>query len=356
MSEDKKYQVFVSSTFVDLQNERRAVMTALMEAGYIPAGMEFFGAVDEAQFEFIKRVIDRSDYYIVIVGNRYGSTDADGFSYTEKEYDYAVKRGLKVIALLHRTPENLPHKFAEKKTKLQRRLAAFRKKLEKGRVVTFWTEPNVLPKDAVVAMSKQVNLFPATGWVRGDQVANATALAEMNDLRKKISELQGKLAADQSLPSPENIADYDELFTVVGTVGPFTLPWSCNVAWGLIAVFALGNLLTPQWDETQRAALAKTLYLQSQGMTIESASAGALATAATAKLHDNTYQAIRIQLMAYRLVAVAKHAANVPAGYSGLVWSQTPSGQQAYYSVMVTKTKKPKLSLPAGQATPGSTQ
>src|SRR5215217_7203853 len=196
MSEDKKYQVFVSSTFVDLQNERRAVMTALMEAGYIPAGMEFFGAVDEEQFEFIKRVIDRSDYYIVIVGNRYGSTDTDGLSYTEKEYDYAVKRGLKVIALLHRAPENLPQKYAEKKTRLQKRLSAFRSKLERGRVVTFWTDPTVLSKDAVVAMSKQVNLFPAPGWVRGNQLASADALAEMNDLRKKIAELQAKLTAD----------------------------------------------------------------------------------------------------------------------------------------------------------------
>ena len=75
------------------------MLQALMEMDCIPAGMEIFPAIDEEQLEFIKRIIDDCDYYILIIGGRYGSTTDDGISYTEREYDYAVECGLKIIAL-----------------------------------------------------------------------------------------------------------------------------------------------------------------------------------------------------------------------------------------------------------------
>ena len=39
---DKRYQVFISSTFEDLQEERRQVMQALLALDCIPTGMELF--------------------------------------------------------------------------------------------------------------------------------------------------------------------------------------------------------------------------------------------------------------------------------------------------------------------------
>src|SRR6266853_1961238 len=60
---DKRYQVFVSSTFNDLQEERQEVMQALLELDCMPAGMELFPAANETQLNLIKRVIDDCDYY-----------------------------------------------------------------------------------------------------------------------------------------------------------------------------------------------------------------------------------------------------------------------------------------------------
>jgi len=102
------HQVFVSSTYADLQEERGRVIQTLMEMDCIPAGMELFPAVDEEQFEFIKKVIDDCDYYLLIIGGRYGSTTEEGVSYTEEEFDYAVNKGLKVIAFLHQDPDSIP--------------------------------------------------------------------------------------------------------------------------------------------------------------------------------------------------------------------------------------------------------
>jgi len=104
---EKRYQVFVSSTYADLREERQRVIQALMEMDCIPSGMELFPAADEEQWHFIKRVIDDCDY-LLIIGGRYGSTTSDGISYTEKEYDYAIQRGMKVVALLHSNPDEIP--------------------------------------------------------------------------------------------------------------------------------------------------------------------------------------------------------------------------------------------------------
>ena len=91
---EKRYQVFVSSTYADLKDERQKVIQTLMELDCIPSGMELFPAMDEEQWQFIKNIIDDCDYYLLIIGGRYGSLAEDGISYTEKEYDYAIEKGL----------------------------------------------------------------------------------------------------------------------------------------------------------------------------------------------------------------------------------------------------------------------
>jgi len=51
----KKFQVFVSSTYIDLVDERQAAVEAILNAGYIPAGMELFKPENNSQIETIKR-------------------------------------------------------------------------------------------------------------------------------------------------------------------------------------------------------------------------------------------------------------------------------------------------------------
>lgn len=99
---DKRYQVFVSSTYDDLQDERKEVMQALLELDCIPAGMELFPASSEDQWSLIKRVIDDCDYYILIIGGRYGSVGPDGISYTQMEFEYALKTGKPIISFVHK--------------------------------------------------------------------------------------------------------------------------------------------------------------------------------------------------------------------------------------------------------------
>src|SRR5947209_7845098 len=105
---EKRYQVFVSSTYEDLREERQEVMQALLELDCIPAGMELFPAADEDQWTLIKKVIDDCDYYLVIIGGRYGSIGSDGKSYTQMEYEYALTKQKHAIAFLHENPGDIP--------------------------------------------------------------------------------------------------------------------------------------------------------------------------------------------------------------------------------------------------------
>ena len=97
---DKRYQ--------DLQQERQEVMQALLSLDCIPTGMELFPASDEGSWDLIKRFSSECDYYIVIVGGRYGTVSSHGLSFTEMEYDYALERQLPVLAFLHKDPSAIP--------------------------------------------------------------------------------------------------------------------------------------------------------------------------------------------------------------------------------------------------------
>lgn len=69
----KKYQIFISSTYKDLIEEREEAVKAILLMDNIPSGMEMFSALDNEQFEVIKKVIDLCDYYVLIIGKKYGT-------------------------------------------------------------------------------------------------------------------------------------------------------------------------------------------------------------------------------------------------------------------------------------------
>ncbi|EOD4813010.1 DUF4062 domain-containing protein [Serratia sp. IR-2025] len=214
---DKRYQVFVSSTFTDLEDERKHVIQTLMEMDCIPAGMELFPAIDEGQWEFIKRIIDDCDYYLLIIGGRYGSVADDGLSYTEKEFDYAVSNGLKVIVLVHENPGQLPVDKSELNPDSREKLASFIAKASDGRLRKTWSNVKDLPGLVALSMTKTIKTYPAVGWVRADKITNEMALSELNELRKRNEELLDKIegleASFRFLP-PEDIASFDSRFEI----------------------------------------------------------------------------------------------------------------------------------------------
>ena len=96
----KKFQIFISSTYLDLVDERQAAVQAILKLGHIPAGMELFKA-GASQWQTITRWIDESDIYLLILGGRYGTLNKiEDKSYTQLEYEYALSKGIPVFALV----------------------------------------------------------------------------------------------------------------------------------------------------------------------------------------------------------------------------------------------------------------
>jgi hypothetical protein len=90
---EKKYQVFVSSTYEDLQEERKKVMEALLQMNCFPVGMEYFNASDSSQWDVIKSLIEECDYYVLIIAGRYGSVEeSSDKSYTKNSLNMLLKK------------------------------------------------------------------------------------------------------------------------------------------------------------------------------------------------------------------------------------------------------------------------
>jgi hypothetical protein len=164
---EKRYEVFISSTFADLEEERAKVAQALLHDEFFPTGMEMFPASDDSQWKVIERAIERCDYYVVIVAGRYGSRAKDDVSYTEKEYDLAVSLGIPVLGFVHRNPDAIPQGKTDKSDKARKRLEDSRNKVRKDRICSDWENAEELARKVVAAVSKAIHTNPRPGWVRG---------------------------------------------------------------------------------------------------------------------------------------------------------------------------------------------
>lgn len=192
-----KHQVFVSSTYKDLVEERKAVIHALLELDCIPAGMELFPAADEDAWTLIKDVIDGCDYYVLILSGKYGSLGPDGVGYTEMEFDYAASVSKPIIAFLHENPDALSAGNVEKTEALQAKLLAFRKKAE-CKHCKFWSNPEDLGGKVSRSLIQLRKRHPSPGWVPGKYAATGSMLREMQELRAKNAQLELEAAVGTS--------------------------------------------------------------------------------------------------------------------------------------------------------------
>lgn len=195
-----KYQVFLSSTYSDLADERESIIKAILEMYHIPIGMEMFSAEDEDQWEIIRRTIEVSDYYILVLGLRYGSKTSDGISFTQKEYEYALEKKIPILAFVMNDTVSLSK---DKRDDDLSDINKFRELvLTNSKMAQFWETKDQLIKSVSISLMKQIMQKPGVGWIRGDS-ANAnealskelSALSKENRaLRERVVELESKIS------------------------------------------------------------------------------------------------------------------------------------------------------------------
>jgi hypothetical protein len=326
---EKRYQVFISSTFADLKEERGKVQQAVMELDCIPAGMELFPAIDEEQFEFIKKVIDDCDYYLLIIGGRYGSLSDEGVSYTEMEYKYAVSKGIKVIAFLHKDPNSLPVSKSETDATAREKLAAFRNEAATGRLVRFWTEANELPGLTLSSLTRTIRTYPAVGWIRGDSAVDPELYKELSELRKENQKLKddaAKQAAGTAVIS--DIAGMSEIVTIKGFGSWYenesSQKWIARVSWEILFRIASPFISSPESEQILSGRIANALQPMSDKANSHFDSC---------YLSDESEHLLRIQFKALGLIRLSSINKVV-------YWGLTTKGESEMMNLLVVRKSK----------------
>lgn len=189
---NKKYQIFISSTYMDLVEPRNKVIEAILKLYHFPIGMEMFSAADDEQWEIIEETIDSSDFYIILVGNRYGSLTKEGISFTEKEYDYAKKIGVPILTFIKdETLATTPQERENDPNKIQK-LQDFRLKVQENKMREVWTNSDDLAHRVSMALMKQIPRKNRIGWIRGDSISE-DATKELVALSRENRELKDEL-------------------------------------------------------------------------------------------------------------------------------------------------------------------
>lgn len=236
-----------------------------------------------------------------------------------------VQRGIRVVALLHQKPDELPAKNSESDPDLRKRLQEFRDKVSKNRLIAFWKSADELPGHVALGMLNAMKSYPAVGWIRANQASSAEILNEINELRKRNSELEQQIQSHTPLVS--NIAKLHETFLVVGVYAERNVrkEWSLEITWVEIFGFLSVHLLEYPHDDNVKELLTNFFFSKVNKFGISTG------------LNDDCYQTIKVQLLALELVDI-EYQQTIAAGMK-LFWSLTDLGKQVMLSVRSVKTK-----------------
>jgi hypothetical protein len=167
--------------------------------------MELFPAADEETWEFIKTQIVDSDYYVLLVAGRYGSVAADGRSFTEMEFDYALEIKKPAIGFVHGNRGMIPRDKSEIDVERAKKLESFIAKV-RSRPVRHFTTPQELALEVTTSFVDLIARRPAIGFVRADMLGDFkkyTELLEANrDLEQRLQQLSSSASQKSDSQKP----------------------------------------------------------------------------------------------------------------------------------------------------------
>lgn len=348
---DKRYQVFVSSTFEDLQEERKEVMQALLELDCIPAGMELFPASNDDQWSLIKKVINDSDYYLLIVGGRYGSLNEKGISYTQMEFEYALETGKPIISFLPKEPESIIAKKCEKGEEGKKKLEEF-KKMAQRKMVRYWTNTQDLGSIVSRSIIKLIKDFPAVGWVKADNITDENSMKEILKLQRENEALKAELlrASTNAPKGSENLSQGDDEFEIHFTFkaedakSMYTCKSSLAFSWNEIFAYIAPSFID-ECKEYQFELLINKLLRDKKDELKEQSSFTEMKKLYDFEISNEDFNLIKVQFKALGLIrhSERKRGVNQSTDY----WTLTDYGDHVMTQLLAIRknTKEDNLDI-----------
>ncbi|MCP4264743.1 MAG: SUMF1/EgtB/PvdO family nonheme iron enzyme [Candidatus Brocadiaceae bacterium] len=150
------FRVFVSSTYIDLIEYRKAAEKAINDQGQKYEGMEYLGARNEEPTEACLELVEECDLFIGIYAWRYGHIpDGSEISITEQEYLHAIKTGIPCLCYFIDEEYPWKPKFIEGGTSKEK-LEQFKNNISKEHVLAKFTEPIYLENSIIRDLSNWV--------------------------------------------------------------------------------------------------------------------------------------------------------------------------------------------------------
>ena len=329
---DKKYQVFVSSTYEDLQEERKAVMEALLQMNCFPVGMEYFNAADDSQWDVITSLIDECDYYVLIVAGRYGSIDeVSGISYTQKEYEYAVKKNVPVISFVYKDINQLPSGKVEHNPEVLKKLEEFKNEIGKKLWQT-WDNKDSLASAVVLSLNKLIKSKPRTGWVRYVSLT-AEANKQILELKEENEALKAKLKQVED-EDPKGIEEFQQGDDVVIISVSYYFGGrhylKVSLSWNRIV-----SILAPILVDESSEERMKSVFIDSIREDILKNNKNYEPN--YHRIEEESFQQIKVQLIALRIIELSDRKRTVKD--TETYWHLTPYGFRVMMNLKALKKR-----------------
>jgi len=148
------FRIFVSSTYIDLVDYRKAAEKAINDQRQIYEGMEYMGAMDKEPTQACLDLVEQCNLFIGIYAWRYGTLpDGSEFSITEQEYQHAKKLGRPCLCYFVDEDFPWPPKLIEPGSAAEE-LKRFKSQISKDHVRGTFREPLHLERNIISDLSK----------------------------------------------------------------------------------------------------------------------------------------------------------------------------------------------------------
>ena len=141
------------------------------------------------QHTLIKQVIDFCDYYILVIGDRYGSiNEKTGKSYTEMEYDYALSNNIPILVFAKNV--DLDKVTTDENVATRAKLKEFRNRALKSRMGGMWNDIGDLTGKVAVSIMQEIQKNNRPGWVRNLGFDPEDVSNQLNSLKDQVITLE----------------------------------------------------------------------------------------------------------------------------------------------------------------------
>jgi hypothetical protein len=228
-------ETFLSSTFVDLVEHRRAATEALERLGQQVGRMEVFGAQPVEPKLACLSEVEACDYFVGVYAHRYGFVPLDStVSITEQEFDHAQRHRKPTFCFVVREDHPWPPNMIEGDPG-RTKLTAFKQRIGSALVLDTFTTPENLALKVAAAVGRyltQNQLTPPI--IRAELMTRRDRERRLRLFIGNRSHIITYLFDDPWIGEPSDILTFDESEIFRGN--PLPSPYNFSVVGHTITV------------------------------------------------------------------------------------------------------------------------